>query len=133
MERAIRLTIRRQNKETGGTGCNYLQEKPMTYADGRISEGDLIIPALKLARSTPSGVIATAELIERLQDALKPRGLDAAILQRRQDTRFSQKVRNLISHRNNQTSIFRRGLAVVVPGGMKITEAGLRFLRDEGH
>lgn len=65
------------------------------------SEKDLIIPALKIINesSKDNGVgITISELIEKLREDLKPTGEDLTILQYRNDDKFSQKVRNLISH-----------------------------------
>ena len=40
-------------------------------------------------------------LIKKMEKAMKPTGKDATILAGRGDTYFSQKVRNLKSHRDN--------------------------------
>lgn len=62
------------------------------------SEEDLIIPALFELYLNPDGM-TTAMLVRALSVALKPEGTDAEILFGRNDSRFSQKVRNLISHK----------------------------------
>lgn len=62
------------------------------------SERDLIVPVLELLDAQPGG-LTTSDLIERLTELLEPDGHDAEILANRQDTHFSQKVRNLVSHR----------------------------------
>lgn len=69
--------------------------------DGNLSdysESDLVIPALDLLARNPGG-LTTTDLIEQLTEHLNPDGADAEILANRQDTHFSQKVRNLVSHR----------------------------------
>lgn len=63
----------------------------------RISETDLIIPALYLMLNSPNG-ISTSELIIKLREQLSPTGEDLMILEGRNDDKFSQKVRNLRSH-----------------------------------
>jgi len=89
------------------------------------TESDLIVPALKLLRKNSSG-LSTTDLIQLLTSKMKPTGHDAKIISGRNDTYFSQKVRNLVgSHRNLQ----RKGLATFVNGWSKITGAGLRFLK----
>jgi len=62
----------------------------------RIKEHDLVIPALVTIRDNPG--ITTSELIRHLQYHLKPQGKDNEKIENRNDTYFSQKVRNLKSH-----------------------------------
>jgi len=62
----------------------------------RIKERDLVIPALVTIRNNPG--INTSELIKQLQNYLKPSGKDNEKIENRNDTYFSQKVRNLKSH-----------------------------------
>lgn len=94
---------------------------------GRIKERDLIIPALRVAVAR-GGYVATAHLISDLEAEFEPDGQDAAILDGRQDTYFSQKVRNLISHREASASMFKKGYAEYTGDGIKITDAGRAFL-----
>lgn len=65
----------------------------------RITEKILILPALYLIKR--KGKVNTSELIEGLTIVFNPSGEDAKILTGRHDTKFSQKVRNLVSHRNS--------------------------------
>ncbi len=60
------------------------------------SERDLILPALEIISRQPG--IATSALITRLEEKLEPDGEDLLILKNRNDTKFTQKVRNLVSH-----------------------------------
>ncbi|HMR99624.1 MAG TPA: hypothetical protein PKE62_10230 [Anaerolineales bacterium] len=62
----------------------------------RISETDLILPALYAIYQKPG--ITTGELIVELRTIFNPTGEDAEILQGRNDDKFSQIVRNLVSH-----------------------------------
>jgi len=62
------------------------------------SEPELIAPALDVIASSKSGVSTTA-LIGQLRAALRPSGHDGAIISNRSDDYFSQKVRNLVSHK----------------------------------
>lgn len=62
----------------------------------RISESDLVLPALLFISQNPG--ISTSELIDSLEIAFRPTGEDAELLEGRSDTKFSQKVRNLVSH-----------------------------------
>ena len=94
----------------------------------RIRERDLVVPALRLAAQKPGGKITTSQLIEELTEEFEPDGMDAELLTGRRDTYFSQKVRNLVSHRNVETSMFSRGYAEYVDGGIKITDEGRQLL-----
>ena len=60
------------------------------------SERDLILPALEIISRQPG--IATSSLIKELEKKLEPDDEDLEILKNRSDTKFSQKVRNLVSH-----------------------------------
>ena len=95
---------------------------------GRVRERELIIPALRAAASRPGGYIATADLIPVLEGKFEPEGQDAEILAGRHDSYFSQKVRNLVSHRETNTSMFRKGYAEYTGDGIRITDAGRAFL-----
>lgn len=93
----------------------------------RISEQDLIIPALQIFSSRENGT-TTTELIKGLTIMLKPSGKDAEIIQGRKDSYFSQIVRNLRSH-----NVFEKNkLATYQPaspnGKFFITDAGKNFL-----
>ena len=62
------------------------------------SEPELVLPTLELLAANPGG-LATTDLIDMLTERLSPDGPDVEILANRQDTHFSQKVRNPVSHR----------------------------------
>ncbi len=61
----------------------------------RIEEKQLILPALYIIWR--DGPVSTSKLIEELTAVFHPTGEDAEILAGRNDTKFSQKVRNLKS------------------------------------
>lgn len=65
----------------------------------RIEEKMLILPALYIIKR--KGKATTSDLIAELTYVFNPSGEDAEILAGRNDTKFSQKVRNLVSHRDN--------------------------------
>lgn len=98
----------------------------------RIREGDLVLPTLRLASERPNGEISTGDLIFELTEVFRPSGQDAEIIQGRLDTYFSQKVRNLISHRGNPTSFIANGYAEYTGDGIRITERGRNLLADLG-
>jgi hypothetical protein len=61
-------------------------------------EQELVLPTLVLLDRHVDG-LTTSELIALLIEELRPDGHDGEILANRGDTYFSQKVRNLVSHR----------------------------------
>jgi hypothetical protein len=99
----------------------------------RISEEDLM-PALRILAARPNGTMSTTGLIEGLIVAMRPEGEDADILEGRQDTRFSQIVRNIVSHKKTPGNLIAEGLVEHLGrrGGLKITEAGRLFLAHRG-
>ena len=70
----------------------------------RVTERDLVVPTLELLSRTRGNYVSTSDLIYYLAQLLDPMGLDDTILRKRRDTYFSQKVRNLVCHRNNYAS-----------------------------
>jgi hypothetical protein len=101
---------------------------------GRISEAQLRTPVLQLLAKSKNGFLTTTTLIEELTELFKPEGQDAKVLDGRSDTYFSQKVRNMISHRSSTQSLQKRGFAIYHKDreGMEITEAGRAFLKAKG-
>jgi hypothetical protein len=95
----------------------------------RVRERDLVIPALRAAANN-GGEITMTQLIEELTEEFEPSGVDAEILEGRNDSHFSQKVRNLVSHRETGTSMFTKGYAEYhAPSeSIRITDAGAAFL-----
>jgi hypothetical protein len=95
----------------------------------RVRERDLVIPAMRAAVNR-GGEISTSQLIDDLTEEFEPSGQDAEILDGRGDSYFSQKVRNLISHRGTGTSMFTKGYAEYhAPSeSIRITDAGRAFL-----
>ena len=86
----------------------------------RITESQLVLPALYLLSKSANGFVSTSDLIIKLAEVMKPTGRDADILAGRADTYFSQKVRNLKSHDTLQ----RQGYADNFADGFKITPLG---------
>jgi len=95
----------------------------------QVSESDLTLPMLRILADSPDGFISTTDLIDALAKLFKPSGKDAEIIEGRADTHFSQKVRNIISHRYEARSPVQKGWVVyhVERKGLEITAAG-RFI-----
>lgn len=104
----------------------------MPSKKGRISEGELLIPTLIELRKSTVGWLSTSSLIEKLIVALKPEGEDAEQLDGRNDSKFSQIVRNMISHKTQAGNIIAEGYAVYTNKGLKITDQGLLHLKNKG-
>jgi hypothetical protein len=96
-----------------------------------IAESDLVLPSLRLAAAR-GGEITTSDLIKALTLIFNPTGKDAEIIPGRSDTYFSQKVRNLISHRDQETSFIHNGYADYTGDGIRITDAGRALLKSVG-
>lgn len=95
---------------------------------GRVKEPDLVSPALRLMYERTDGYISTSDLIVELTDIFNPKGKDAELLEGRTDTHFSQKVRNLVSHKERGTSFIAQGLADYTGDGFRITAEGRAFV-----
>lgn len=93
----------------------------MTYTESQVR-----IEALKELDRSKAGRLTTTELIELLEARMKPTGKDAEIADGRSDTYFSQKVRNLVSHRDQGTGLTSNGFATYDQDGESwtITNAG---------
>jgi len=89
-----------------------------------ISERELVVPTLRLLDGGNKGWMATSDIITRLTELFAPSGQDAEILEGRSDTYFSQKVRNMISHRDQPSSFIHKGLAHYERHGLRISDEG---------
>ena len=100
--------------------------------DKRVSERDLIIPALLALNKMEDGSLSVSGLIVILDLMIHPSGEDAEILENRSDSKFSQKVRNLVSHRASPTNLVGAGYATYDKESqtLTITEAGRLRLKE---
>ena len=96
------------------------------------SEAELRIPVLRLINTSPTGFMTTSSIISEMEEIFKPDGHDILILEGRSDTYFSQKVRNIISHRTSSLSLIKKGYATYHKdrGGLSITESGRDYLKS---
>lgn len=90
------------------------------------NEGEIRLAALVALNASSTGTLTTSQLISRLAAFMHPKGTDAQIATGRADTYFSQKVRNLISHRDSGTSLVSHGYVTYDEAreSMTITTAG---------
>lgn len=92
----------------------------------RITESQLVLPALYLISKSKNGIISTSDLITQLTDIMHPTGMDAQILEGRNDTYFSQKVRNLKSH----NTLAKHDFATNYEDGFKLTKHGADYINS---
>jgi hypothetical protein len=123
----------------GETLQRFAQTKPHEVAhamaeskDGRVTESDLVVPALRFMSERKDGFISTADLIAELEALFNPSGRDAEIIEGRSDTHFSQKVRNLVSHKKN--NFIANGFAEhdSKRRGLRVTDKGRGLLKELG-
>ena len=89
------------------------------------TESELIPVALKIILDKPNG-IATKDLIIELRNLMNPSGEDLEMLSNRNDDKFSQKVRNIKSHK----TLENKGYAKFYDDKFFITEKGIKFLNE---
>jgi len=99
----------------------------------RIKEKDTYLPVLEYLDEAPNGFLTTSNLIEALQSRFHLSTEDMAILENRSDTRFSQIVRNIVSHRDTAGNIIKQGWVVYEKAkrGLRITLEGRKHLVAE--
>lgn len=99
-----------------------------------VTEAQLRPVALKILAKSKAGFMSTSNLIGELEDYFKPQGKDATIIPGRSDTYFSQKVRNMISHRGSSTSLLKRGFVIYHKDrqGLEITQIGRDYIDAKG-
>lgn len=94
----------------------------------RIEEKSLVLPSLYIIKR--DGATSTSNLIKELEAVFNPTGEDAEILANRKDTKFSQKVRNLKSHRANNsmeiyTSLDSKGRYLLTKDGEEYLDSNI--------
>ncbi|VVH61079.1 hypothetical protein BSPWISOX_184 [uncultured Gammaproteobacteria bacterium] len=91
----------------------------------RITEKALVVPSL-LIMEKHDGYISTTELIQEMPKVITFTGEDLKILKGRRDQKFTQKIRNLKSHRTLESL----GFAKHKDGKFKITKLGIDALNN---
>ena len=103
-----------------------------SLAEERISEKDLILPALWCLSKADDKTLSTTELQHSLRQIMQPQGEDLEILAGRNDDKFSQKVRNLRSHKTLETPGFASYEYRGNNGYWTLTEEGEQVLTESG-
>lgn len=92
----------------------------------RITEKELILPALYVIDLEKTEQLDTSNLIKRLEKLLEIDEADQGIISGRSDSYFSQKVRNLKSH----NTLVKNGFTTYESGKFKITKEGKKYLNE---
>ena len=89
---------------------------------------DLWKYALLIMSVRPNGEISTSDLIEAMPTYVKLSDDHTATNASRKDSKFSQLVRNLKSHKGSKSNFIYQGFAQDIRGGFKITDMGMEFV-----
>jgi len=92
----------------------------------RITERELILPTLFVMKAKDNGEITTSDLIKDLEELIEIDEEDKGIIQGRNDSYFTQKVRNLKSH----NTLVKKDFATYTNGKFKITTQGENYLSE---
>ncbi len=90
----------------------------------RITEQELILPTLFIMNKKTNKEITTSEIIKELELLLEIDMEDGEIIKGRNDSYFTQKIRNLKSH----NTLVKNDLATYTQGIFKITSNGEEYL-----
>jgi predicted restriction endonuclease len=94
----------------------------------RLSEPDLVLPVLYCLYGAEDNTLSTSDLSICLRDLLQPQGEDTAPLRNRADDKFSQLVRNLISHKKLEKLGFCTYRSASPSGLLTMTDVGHAYL-----
>ncbi|MCY1704566.1 DNA damage-inducible protein D [Pannonibacter sp. SL95] len=89
---------------------------------------DLWKYALLVMATKPNGQISTSDLIGEIPNYISVPDDSQEVLTGRKDSKFSQLVRNLKSHKTAKTNFIYQGYAEDVAGGFRITPKGRDFV-----
>lgn len=94
----------------------------------RLGEQDITMTTLYVLFTV--GDLDTSTLKDQIIRMLNPQGENLDSLYNRADTKITQIIRNMISHRTNSTNIIARGLVNYneINGILSITSNGIRYL-----
>ena len=91
---------------------------------------DLWKYALLVMSVQPGGRITTTNLIDALPDYIALSDDHLATNESRKDSKFSQIVRNLKSHKTSKSNFIYQGYAMDMTGGFQITLKGFEFVHE---
>jgi hypothetical protein len=91
---------------------------------------DLWKYALLIMSVRPEGKITTCDMITEMPGYVHLSEDHVTANASWKDSKFSQLVRNLKSHKTTKTNFIYQGYAQGVPGGFQITRKGMDFVRE---
>lgn len=91
---------------------------------------DLWKYALLIMSVAPNGEISTTDMISEMPSYVRLSDEHLTANSSRKDSKFSQIVRNLKSHKTTKTNFIYQGYAQDITGGFKITQKGMDFVRE---
>lgn len=125
---------RKQQRLRGATPVERAAQLPLQPDVSQPVEIDLRADlwkyALLIMSVRPNGEITTSELINEMPNYVHLSEEHTAANASRKDSKFSQLVRNLKSHKTTKTNFIYLGFADDVSGGFRITDKGLAFVRE---
>ena len=112
--------------------------KPELAKAGRVTSqpveidlrADLWKYALLIMSVRPEGRVSTSNMIAEMPGYVNLSDEHVAANASRKDSKFSQLVRNLKSHKTTKSNFIYQGYAQDVPGGFQITHKGMDFVRE---
>ena len=108
-------------------------EKPAVPNKASIPDATITLEALRLIAQTHNSFMITSDLILALNLRFEPTGDDAEIVEGRGGTRFSQRVRDLVSHRTGGNGLETSGFVVysAIRQGFTITPQGRQAAHEK--
>ncbi len=123
---------RKQQRMRAAKSQNHVKPSLPTSQEAQLVEIDLTKDLWKYALLIMSiqsdGEITTAALIKKLPEYIALSDKHLVTNGSRGDSKFSQRVRNLKSHKTSRSNFIYKGYAEAIKGGFKITPQGLEFV-----
>lgn len=97
----------------------------------RLGEPEARILALRIAATFPGYKASTSQIKDFVPSYVHLTDIDLEASETREnECKWQQVAGNVISHQYSGLSIFTRGLAEKTDDGLKVTEAGTKFLDE---
>jgi tyrosyl-tRNA synthetase len=100
---------------------------------GRVTERQVASAACKVLAIQPDRTATIKTLVKEIPKYLELSSADLTQSKTRpNEAVWEQQIRNIQSHHKSSSNFIHQGLLENVEGGLRLTEAGLRRLKDEG-
>lgn len=105
----------------------------MKNPNARVSEYDVSIAVLRVLADAPNGEASIAYLVKNCPKYLSLSPADLATSKtRKNEGLWEQLVRNITSHHDADGNFIHDGYLEAIKGGLKITDAGRKYLKQKG-